>query len=108
MGYRMDQMEASVAPPRLNSFASGATARIRRGKSSGIQSPLIRTRRRGMSPAFPANSIYSTNICTSMGTEFQIVTPCREASSSQWEGSFSLSASGSTTAAPESSAPQMS
>ena len=45
-GNRIDQIDASVAPPRLTTFTLGSTRRIWSGKPSGIQSPLIMTSRK--------------------------------------------------------------
>ena len=56
MGNRIDQIDASVAPPKLTTFTLGSTRRIWSGKPSGIQSPLIMTRRKESprSSGFPA------------------------------------------------------
>src|SRR5205823_14163444 len=40
MGYRIDQIAASVAPPKLISFSPGCSFHTRSAKLNGIQSPL--------------------------------------------------------------------
>src|SRR5260370_39810120 len=55
IGYKIDQMEASVAPPKLTTFALGRIRRIWPGRLTGIQSPLIMINRtdRPRSFAYP-------------------------------------------------------
>src|SRR6476660_2522 len=46
IGWPIDQIAASVAPPRLTTRACGASARTRSGSSTGLQWPLSRAERR--------------------------------------------------------------
>jgi hypothetical protein len=105
-GYAIDQIDASVAPPRLTTRAFGATRRIRSGSATGTQSPLSSTSRSAGSRT-PAVSASSTSSCMSAGTEFQTVTDSRVASSSQLAGSRSSSV-GMTSVAPAAGAPNTS
>ncbi|GAA3477452.1 hypothetical protein GCM10018966_019820 [Streptomyces yanii] len=45
-GKKFDQTVASVAPPRPTTLTSGKAAFIRSGEWTGIQSPLMKIRRR--------------------------------------------------------------
>ncbi|MNH21880.1 hypothetical protein D3C79_817120 [compost metagenome] len=54
MGCSTDQMAASVAPPRLNSWLSGQRCHQRVGKVVGIQSPDHITQR---GPGITAGSV---------------------------------------------------
>ncbi len=105
-GWQIDQMDASVAPPRLITWAFGATARIRPGRPTGIQSPLSSTVRSEGNVRPPA-SASSTKSCMMAGTEFQTVTPWVSTASTQAGGSGSPGA-GSTRVAPARTAPKMS
>ena len=102
----MDQMDASVAPPRLITRALGAIRRICSGSVTGIQSPLSRTVRKAGKLA-PAACAASANSCMSAGTEFHTVTRCSATRSSQEAGS-GCPAAGSTRVAPAATAPKMS
>ena len=77
MGWKIDQMEASVAPPRLKSWQPGSALRMRSGSATGIQSPLSITSRR---PASSAAALFRSALrrsesisSASAGTEFQTV-----------------------------------
>ena len=70
MGCRIDQMEASVAPPRLTTLALPARRRILPGRSRGIQSPLCSARRSDGGGAASLPAAYSVSICISAGAEF--------------------------------------
>lgn len=73
IGYQIDQMDASVAPPRLITFAFGAMARMSSGRERGIQSPDSITMRSAGSWT-PSLRATSTSSCISGGAEFQTVT----------------------------------
>src|SRR5580692_11193939 len=92
---QIDQMDASVAPPKLMISISCRFSRIFPGNPNGIQSPLSRHNRNRPSPA-----PLSTSICISAGTVFQMVTSSRSSNSAHWAGSRSPSGAGSTTAPP--------
>jgi len=54
MGWQIDQIDASVAPPRLITCAPGARRRMRSGRVTAIQSPLTdEAQRRGKRAAAP-------------------------------------------------------
>lgn len=74
-GWWIDQMEPSVAPPRLITRIAGSFSRIRFGRSTGIQSPLSRARRRRQPRGTPPSPSESIHIRMGAGTLFQMVTP---------------------------------
>src|SRR6266516_4825219 len=97
----MDQIEASVAPPRLITSTLGISFLMRLGKGSGIQSPLKRAKRRQEELSSSGwGSVYSTSICKRAGTEFQIVTRSRTSISNQEAGLRMASAAGITMVPP--------
>src|SRR5262245_57924136 len=104
IGYQIDQIDASVAPPRLTTRQPGARARTRSGSVSGTQSPDTSASRSepGSAPAC------STSISSSAGTEFQIVTPSSRSQLSQRSGSRSAPGSGNTSVPPAPSTPKTS
>lgn len=106
-GWRIDQMDASVAPPRLTTRNSGQRRRARSGSERGSQSPERRARRRGLFGA-PRPSRYSTSISRSAGTEFHTVTPWASSNSAQRSGSRRAQASGRTIVPPAARVPKTS
>ncbi len=75
IGKMIDQIDASVAPPRLTTSIAAQRARMRGGSSSGIQSPLSIARRSDETASSPVPTPgLSTSIWSSAGTVFQIVT----------------------------------
>src|SRR5436305_13696646 len=88
IGYRMDQIDASVAPPRLISCSVGTDSLTRAGKDNGIQSPLMSASLRRLCCKLNAEeSPNASNISSRAGTLFQSVTRSRSNSSSQSAGS---------------------
>lgn len=108
IGCSTDQMDASVAPPRLTTRAFGATSRTWSGMPTGIQSPLSMTRRRLSAVAAPLPTVWASSISISAGTEFQTVTPCSPTSRFQRTGSRSSSGPASTRVAPAANVPKRS
>jgi hypothetical protein len=106
IGKQIDQMDPSVAPPRLITRAFGATALIRSGRLTGIQSPLSNTARSEGSRT-PTDSASSTASCMIAGTEFHTVTPCSPTSSSHAAGLVCAGA-GRTSVAPATTVPNRS
>src|SRR5689334_12429118 len=96
IGYRMDQMEASVAPPRLITRAPGTRRRISPGRVTGIQSPERRTSRSVSGSGAPEETRRSIRA----GAESQTVTPCRARAADQAAGSGVGDGSGRTTEPP--------
>src|SRR5690349_850793 len=103
-GYRIDQIEPSVAPPRLITRASGTCRRIWSGRARGIQSPESRTSRRvgGRTPPEERRSSIRA------GAELQTVTPCRAMDPVQEAGSGVGEGGGITTAPPAARVPKRS
>ena len=64
----MDQIDASVAPPKLITSVMGKREWMRSLKFKGNQSPLNNTNRK-----FSSLASVSNNICINAGTEFQMV-----------------------------------
>ncbi len=73
-GYSIDQMDASVAPPRLISCNVGCNAQARSGSVRGIQSPDSIATRRLDGNALRSPSAYSSNMLNKAGTEFHRLT----------------------------------
>src|SRR5437763_10666780 len=105
----MDQMEPSVAPPRLTTCAPGDQARTRGASVKPSQSPDSSTNRNGNRSDSPLlGPRPSSSISSRAGTEFHTVTPALRTSDAQRCGSREDSGSGNTTAPPAASAPNRS
>src|SRR2546421_11564340 len=88
IGYIMDQIDASVAPPRLISCRVGTDSLTRAGKDNGIQSPLMSASLRLLCCKVKGEALVNaSNISSRAGTLFQSVTRSRANSSSQSAGS---------------------
>src|SRR6478752_703131 len=109
IGWKIDQMEASVAPPRLIISSAEASDHRRGGNESGIQSPLSMASRRleGREDA-GCPAAYSASISIKAGTVFHKVTECCSIIRSQAAGSRMESGGGMTTAPPAASRPKTS
>src|SRR5687767_15174146 len=83
MGYKIDQIDASVAPPKLTTWISFDNDLISFGKFTGIQSPLSSTNRSDGGKISGCPAAYSTSIFISAGTEFHTVTLSRLVNSAQ-------------------------
>src|ERR1051325_5914107 len=106
--YITDQIDPSVAPPRLTTSAPLITFLTRPGKLLAIQSPLSITSLTSSPSSSPRPSSYSTSISISAGTLFQTVPPSPLISSAHLCGSLPLPLSGITTAPPAPSMPNTS
>ncbi|SCD90287.1 hypothetical protein GA0115247_11692 [Streptomyces sp. PalvLS-984] len=107
-GWWMDQIAASVAPPRATTRREGTCARIASGSVTGIQSPESSARRIRPVPRAGPVRRYSWSIWSWAGTEFHRVTACSSARAAQWAGSPRSPASGRTSAPPTDRGPKMS
>lgn len=108
IGCSTDQIDASVAPPRLITSAFGATARIRSGRLTGIQSPLSMTRRSPATSTAGLPAACTSSISIRAGTEFHTVTWWSASSRAQRTGSRSSPGPARTSAAPAARVPKMS
>src|SRR5436190_11879091 len=97
IGYRMDQIDASVAPPRLMISTLGISFLSRSGNETGIQSPLKSARRK--QERFKISwhaSAYFISISRSVGTVFHRVTRSCTNISNQAAGLRQASSAGIT------------
>ncbi len=109
IGCQIDQIAASVAPPRLiSSGAPEETARTLPGRLSGIQSPLSSAVRSDRGKAVPCCSQCSTSSSSSGGTVFHSVTRCSSARAAQRPGSRDSEGAGRTSVPPAPSTPKTS
>ena len=69
---QIDQIDASVAPPKLTTWTPGESAMIRVGMLTGIQSPESITRR--STGRRSVSDVVSSRSCISAGAEFHTVT----------------------------------
>ncbi len=73
-GNQLDQIAASVAPPKLTTRVPGKASLTWSGSETGIQSPESRARRRGAPRPGPRGSTKrGTSCCKAAGAESQIV-----------------------------------
>ncbi len=107
ISWRIDQIEPSVAPPRLTIRHFGARSRSRPGRFRGIQSPLSRHTRRLSSIVSPGGRL-SRSRSISTGTEFHTVTCSARARAVQAAGSWRWSRVGTTRVAPAARVPNRS
>ncbi|CAM5226253.1 hypothetical protein SSPIM334S_04379 [Streptomyces spiroverticillatus] len=107
IGWKIDQIAASVAPPRLNSSTRGRRPRTASGSVTGIQSPDIMPSRT-LPQSWPSPRRYSSRSIIWAGTVLSTVTPCAVIRSAQCEGSLRRSGSGSTSVPPRPRTPKTS
>ncbi len=103
-GCQIDQIDASVAPPRLTTRGrpgSRERRQSRPGRFSGIQSPLSMASRSEGARCCPDSSRWVTSISSSAGTEFQMVTRSPAISRVQLWGARMAEGAGRTTGGPD-------
>ena len=99
IGWQIDQIDASVAPPRL--ISRGAGAAPRGSGPAGHRDPVAAEQDQPQRSRWPRRRRPGVDAASriSAGTEFHTVTPCRRPGRTSAPGRAASSASGSTTRA---------